>query len=365
MSAYPDTQRDVEVSPRKLSRDRAVALIVVAAIVAVIVVLFFFVRGPLLLGLGRIAGSSRTLAVLLGWSVWGAPLVLTLLFGRVLREHRELHRGARIVLVAALVCAWLPAVALLPGRSSEAEQQFASLAIAEAPIVGRSLLFGVYAGAFATLLSIPALILTVIPRRRHPPRFARLDRVARPLALVAVSLLGLGAGLAFGRVGPPGLPVNQLWPSGPSFTFNGKFVRVLGASHSPGCAGIVQPARAARVLEDDGCGGSERGLFTDSHDDALVAAAVIAMPTSGLAHDAALALDRLNAFAVPLPTPRGYGRSLNGATSATVAEGVGNELVLIDTGHADGRPRYVDTKSEQTLGVAVANTLISTITGVA
>ncbi len=357
------TKREVEVSPGELSHARALAIGIVVAVVAVIVVLFLFVRAPLLLGMGEIAGPSRTLAVVLGWAVWGVPMVASLAFGRLARDQSGLSQRSKLLLLALVIVLWLPAITLLPGRGSAAEQQFDSLATAQAPLVAQSLVAGLGLGAVATLLSLPAVALTLIPVHRHPQRFAHLDRVIRPAVMIGVSLLGLGAGLAIGRPAPPGLAVDELWPPGHSWTFNGTEVRRLGAAHSGGCAAVVGGARAAALLDHDGCGGSERGLFTDSRGDALVAVAVIAMPTDQLAHQAAQQLTRLNAFVKALPTPPSVGRDLADTTVPPLTEDIGDELLIIDAGHADGRSRYIDTAPERTLGDAVANTIIYGVTG--
>jgi hypothetical protein len=161
--------------------------------------------------------------------------------------------------------------------------------------------------------------------------------------MLLISLLALGGALAFGRATPPGLATDQLWPPGQTFTFNGTFVRVLGAARSDSCSGMLAPASAAHRVEDLGCGGTERGLFTDAHGDALVAVTVVAFPTGALAHDAAVALQRANAVAVPLEPPSAHGRRLETAGAAVVAEDVGSEVMVVDATHADGRTRSVSS----------------------
>jgi hypothetical protein len=368
MDAHAHELAEAEVNPRQLTRTRTVAVMVVVSIVVVVVALYLFARAPLLLGLGEIAGTSRTLAVVLGWSVWGLPLALTLACVWLVRSHHELPRAVHAVIGVLVICAWLPAVALLPGRSSEAQQQLASLAMSQAPAVARSLLAGVYAGAAGTFV-MPMVIIplaAVVTGRRYRGGLAHAAHRFRgryPLTMVLASLLALGVAVDVGVAGPPGLPINQLWPSGRSFEFNGTYVRVLAATRASGCAGIVEPARASSALEDDGCGGADRGLFTDAHDNALVAAAVIAMPTDALARKAASTLTRLDAYSVPLPTPAGYGRTLDGAAAGAIAENVGDTLIVLDDGHANGQPTNLAIAPERTLGDAVANTLIYAING--
>jgi hypothetical protein len=320
MSAYARAEADVEVSPRSLTAARSAAVALAVAVVVVIVVLFVFVRGPLLGALGQLSGPSRTAAVIVGWAVWGVPLVASLAFGWAIRDRAGIPRALRIAALIGVVCLWLPAVALIPGRGSQAQHELSWLAIKQAPAIATSLLAGVYAGALATLLSVPALLLTLVPRLRHPAGLAHLDRVVRPLVMIVVSLLGLGGALVFGRAGPPGLAASQLWPAGQSFTMNGTYVRVLAVSHSGGCGGSVEPASALTVLEHHGCGASA-------------------------------------------PTPAGSGRQLDPAVTGTTATDVNDELVVVDAGHADGQPRYVDVAPERTLGIAVANTIIYGIAG--
>jgi hypothetical protein len=358
-----DAQKPVEVSPRSVSRTRLLAAAAAVGLSAAIVVLYVFARPLLMRELGRIAGPSRTAAVVLGWAVWGVPIALALL-SRMASRRATLPRPARIVLLGLAIVAWAPAIALLPGRGSVAQHEFTSLAIRQAPAVASSLEAGIGIGAVATLLCIPAIALSLTMRSHHPAGLAGLDRLMRPLMIVTITVLGLGVALAFGRAGPPGLPLQQLWPSGSSFTFNGQFVKPLAAERTRSCVNAVRPPRAETVIEDYGCGAVAHGLFTNRSGSALVSVTVIAMPTDGLSTSAASALQRINAVGVPLSSPPSAGfRPFDNSAAAVVQEGVGDELLVLQAARSDGKLTRTNSGPVLALGKAVANTIIYGLSG--
>jgi hypothetical protein len=352
-----DPPERVGVAPggRRAGRSAvAIAIAIVVGIAVAVALLYVFVRDPLLRELGQLSGSSRTVAVLLGWSLWGVPLALTIAFGWCAGRLSGRPRLVVVGLLLLLVCTWLPAVALLPGRGAMAQHALISAAVAQAPAVASSLLAGLYAGGAAALVGLVAV--TRAMRRRKTAGSSAHNRAVWSGVMVTAALLGLAAALAFGRVSPPGLAFDKVWPPGKSWTINGKLVRVLGVARSNGCKNLVLPEAAGRLLEDYGCGGSERGLFTDSHDDALVAVTVVAMPTAALAGEAVERLQRAQAVPAPL-------RALQAAATDTARAGVlvqsfQNQLLLLHGARNAGTPTQRDGAQVASLLSAVDLTIL-------
>jgi hypothetical protein len=194
------------------TRDRRRLWPFVVALVALLAAAYLLLQEPVLETLGRAAGGSATAAVALGWALFAVPTALAVPYPVLVRPR--LSRAGRRLATAALAAAFLPAVAVGPGRRSGFD------AVREegrehAPLVADALVTGFSAGLYANLLagllalaivpvliSVGALSLAVQtePAARPEPRL-RPDRLLAPGTLwgevlrpVAVEQTGSCAG---------------------------------------------------------------------------------------------------------------------------------------------------------------------------